>query len=199
MYIKCKFYLYYNQKDRKMIPKLHILRTADGHGLPLPTYESKHHIGLRLQAAIPSVLKLEMGDRVFIPVGFAIGVPNGFCGQVVSRLDLVREKGLLVMSAPRVLNPADRGPLFVLIQNESKTAQIIKRGDFIAELLIVPVQQVCWNEVEGLKETEVTPEERFWIDGKLEEPVTESVPEPVESKRRVKKSIRSRIKAADAK
>ena len=182
-----------------MIPKLHILRTADGHGLPLPTYESKYHSGLRLQAAIPSVLKLESGDRVFIPVGFAIGIPQGFCGQIVSKLDLVREKGLLVMSAPRVLNPVDRGPLFVLIQNESKTAQIIKRGDFIAELLIIPVQQVCWNEVEGAEETEVTPEENFWIDGKSEKDTISEMLEPVDSKRRVTKSIRSRVKSADGK
>ena len=182
-----------------MIPKLHILRTADGYGLPLPSYESPHHIGLRLQAAIPGSLKLESGDRVFIPIGFAIGIPNGFCGQIVSRLDLVREKGLLVMSAPRVLNPADRGALFVLIQNESKTAQIIKRGDIIAEMLIVPAQQVCWNEVEGGKNTKETPEELFWIDGKSEETTSKPLQESFESKRRVKKSIRSRIKSADAK
>ena len=103
------------------------------------------------------------------------------------------------MSAPRVLNPVDRGPLFVLIQNESKTAQIIKRGDFIAELLIIPVQQVCWNEVEGAEETEVTPEENFWIDGKSEKDTISEMLEPVDSKRRVTKSIRSRVKSADGK
>ncbi|MBQ8251618.1 MAG: hypothetical protein IJY92_06905 [Alphaproteobacteria bacterium] len=182
-----------------MIPKLHIVRTADGHGLPLPTYESQHHIGLRLQAAIPNGLKLEAGERVYIPVGFAIGVPKGFCGQIVSLPELVRDKGLLVMSAPHILNPADRGPLFILIQNESRTTQIIKRGDFVAELLIVPVQQICWNEIDGPEETDETPEEIFWIDGKSEETTASELKVPEENKRRVKKSIRSRVKAADEK
>ncbi len=182
-----------------MIPKLHIVRTADGHGMPLPTYESQHHIGLRLQAAIPNGLKLEAGERVYIPVGFAIGVPKGFCGQIVSLPELVRDKGLLVMSAPHILNPADRGPLFILIQNESRATQIIKRGDFIAELLLVPVQQICWNEIDGPEETGETPEEVFWIDGKSEKDTISEMLKPVDSKRRVTKSIRSRVKSADGK
>ena len=183
-----------------MIPKLHILKTADGHGLPLPSYESKNHSGLRLQAAIPNVLKLETGDRVYIPVGFAIGIPNGFCGLVVSLPSLVKEKGLLVMSAPHIVNPADRGPLFVLIQNEGRAAQIIKRGDFIAELLITSVQQVCWNEIEASEDIKETPEDQFWIDGKTEETTVQSKEDSLNfSSRRVKKSIRSRVKSADDK
>lgn len=187
------------QKDKKMVLKLHIVRTADGHGLLLPAYETKHHIGLRLQAAIPNALKLESGERVFIPVGFAIGIPQGYCGQIVSLPSLVRDRGLLVMSAPHILNPADRGPLFVLIQNESHGTQIIKRGDFIANLLILPVQQVCWNEIELSEEMQETPEDLFWIDKKQSETGDNHSSAVMESQRRVKKSIRSRIKAADEK
>lgn len=182
-----------------MVLKLHIVRTADGHGLPLPSYETKHHIGLRLQAAIPNALKLEAGERVFIPVGFAIGIPQGFCGQVVSLASLVRERGLLVMSAPHIVNPADRTPLFVLIQNESHATQIIKRGDFIANLLIVPAQQVCWNEIELSEEMQETPEDLFWIDKKQDDSDSSHETVMAESARRVKKSIRTRIKAADEK
>ena len=108
-----------------MAQKLQILRTADGYGLPLPMYESKDHMGLSLMAAIPDVIKLETGDIVCLPVGFAIGIPRGLCGLIVSVPDLVKEKGLVVTTAPALLNPADRGPIFVLIRNDSSKSQFI--------------------------------------------------------------------------
>jgi len=177
-----------------MAPKLQILRTADGHGLPLPVYDSRYHMGLQLQAAIPDVLKLEVGERVYIPVGFSIGIPDSFCGLIVSLPDLVKEKGVCVMSSPQVLNPADRGPIFVLIQNESHHTQIIKRGDYIAQLLITPVVQVCWDVVEGAEEMQETPSSAFFIDGKERVVSDATEQENATLKRRPVKSIRMRVK-----
>ena len=177
-----------------MTPKLQILRTADGHGLSLPMYDSRYHMGLSLQAAIPDVLKLEGGDRVYIPVGFAIGIPDSYCGFIVSLPELVKETGLEVMSAPQVIHPADRGPIFVLIQNESSHPQIIKRGDYIAQLIITPTVQVCWDEVEQTEEMQATPVSSFWIDkGEKETTEMPRAKEP-ESKRRPVKTIRMRVK-----
>lgn len=176
-----------------MAPKLQILRTADGYGLPLPMYETKDHMGLSLMAAIADVIKLDPEDVVYLPVGFAIGVPRGMCGFVFSDPDLVREKGLIVKSAPSILNPADRGPLFVLIKNDSSKSQFINRGDVIAQLVISTVVQVCWNEVESTYEEEATPVSKLWVDKKTEENSPQPMPEPTSPRRQVK-SIRMRVK-----
>ena len=176
-----------------MAPKLQILRTADGYGLPLPMYETKDHMGLSLMAAIPDVIKLESGDVVCLPIGFSIGIPRGLCGFIISVPELVKEKGLVVKSAPSILNPADRGPVFVLIKNDSSKAQFINRGDVIAELVISPVEQVCWNEVESNEETDTTPVSDLWVDKKQQESEPEDVAEPT-SQRRPVKSIRMRVK-----
>ena len=181
-----------------MALKLNILRTADGHGLAFPTYASKHHMGLRLQAAVPNILKLEVGERVLIPIGFVIGIPKGYCGQVISVPSVVREQGLVVMAAPYLINPADRTPLFVLIQNESRRPQIIKRGDIIAQLLVIPAEQVYWNEIINDKKSHETPESALWIDERMEETTEETV-EPKVSGRRVIKSIRERAVGTDEK
>lgn len=130
---------------------LSIARTADGNGLPLPTYSSKYHVGLNLQAAVPSALRLEPGDRAYVPTGFAIGVPAGYCGYVVSQPALAKEKGLIVLDAPQVIHPADRGPLFLLLQNLSTHLVVLHRGDVVAQLILQPVVQATWNDLSSSK------------------------------------------------
>lgn len=132
-----------------MIPKLHIIRTPDGVDFNLPAYASRHHAGLVLQAAVPSVLKLDSGERALVSVGFGIGIPDGLCGQIVSLPSVAKEKGLIVLDAPQIVNPADRDSLFVLVQNASRRQLILRRGDNIAQLVVMPVYQVCWNEITG--------------------------------------------------
>ena len=121
-----------------MVPTLYICRTSDGEGLPLPSYPSKDHIALTLQAAISAPVRLKAGERAHVPVGFAIGVPNGFCGQVVSFPTLALKEGVVVSDAPHILNPADRGPLTraLLVSSGSFCTRATSfRADFVA---IVP-------------------------------------------------------------
>ncbi len=138
-----------------MVPQLSISRTADAIGLPLPSYKSRYHMGLVLNAAIPTVLKLEANERALIPIGFCMGIPDRFCGQIVSLPEMVENQGIVVITAPQLLNPADRGPVQVYVQNISNKQQIIHRGDEFAALLITPAVQVAWNEVEtNIKNTQ---------------------------------------------
>ena len=132
-----------------MVPTLYISRTADGAGLPLPSYSSRHHIALNLQAAVATPVRLNKDERAFIPVGFTIGIPDGYCGQVVSLPTLAREQGVVVLDGPQILHPADRQPLFILLQNTSPKAVVIHRGLVCAQLLVLPAVQVCWKEVQS--------------------------------------------------
>ena len=131
------------------ILRLYIARTADGIGLPLPSYASRYHVGLNLQAAIPNAIRLETGDRIFIPCGFEVGIPDGFCGQVVSYPPLAQKHGLIVLDAPKIIHPADRGPIFLLLKNTSSHQVVLHRGDLVAQLVVVPVVQVALNDVTG--------------------------------------------------
>lgn len=147
-----------------MTPRLYIARTLDGNDLPLPAYQSQYHVGLLLRAAVGAPLKLNPGERVRVPIGFAIGVPQGFCGQIVSTPELSEKDGIIVSDAPHLLNPANREPIFVLLQNVSSGQHVIHRGDIIAELVIVPAVQVCWNEVKLGVPTDKTKTEQMIID-----------------------------------
>ena len=177
-----------------MVPTLYISRTSDGEGLPLPSYKSKDHIALTLQAAVSAPIRLRPRERAYVPVGFAIGVPNGFCGQVVSLPRLARKEGIVVSDAPHVLHPADRKPLFVLLRNTSSDDFVLHRGVVCAQLVIFPAVQVAWKEVERKIDTSkrTSTDEILLDEAEISEEDSLKALEP--SARREVRSIRDRYK-----
>ena len=147
-----------------MVPKLYITRTPDGSDFPLPSYNTKYHAGLNLMAAVGQPIKIAAGERVKVPVGFVIGIPHGFCGQIVSSPQLAEKDGLIVADAPHILNPADREPIFVLLQNITNTTHVLHRGEIIALLLITPVIQVSWHEINNKVTSQITSTETMILD-----------------------------------
>ena len=183
-------------KGGKMVPTLYIARTSDGEGLPLPSYESKNHIALTLQAAISAPIRLQAGERAYVPVGFAIGIPNGFCGQIVSLPELARKEGIIVSDAPQIIHPADRSPLFVLLRNTATDDFVLHRGVVCAQLVIFPAVQVAWKELEHQTNmAEITPTNEILLDETQEKSETANALEP--SARRPVHSIRNRYKKDD--
>ena len=179
-----------------MSPQLYITRTPDGSDLPLPSYSTKHHIGLNLMAAIGGTIKINPQERLRIPVGFAIGIPQGYCGQIVSNSNLAEKSGIIVSDAPHILNPADRGPLFVLLQNISEDQCLLHRGDLIAQLVITPAVQVCWNEIQSETYDTVTNESNIFLNTEQNSDSKEKK-DSFYSFRRKKTSPRNRFKTDD--
>ncbi len=178
-----------------MVPKIKIVRTPDGLDFPLPSYSSKHHFGLNLRAGISSTIKLNPGDRVRVPVGFAIALPDGLCGQIVSLPSLAHQHGIIVLDSPSIINPADHDQLFVLLQNTGQHQYVLKRGTPIAWLVISPVIQICWEElktnaVKGQKTPAVVEESALSA-----EPTPDTA--PTTNPKREERPIRNRFKPKD--
>lgn len=171
---------------------LSIARTADGIGLALPSYTSEHHMGLNLQLAAASVVRLEPGDRAYVPVGFVIGVPSGYCGYITSNPVLSRTHGVVIADAPRLISPADREPLFVLLHNISAQLAVLHRGDVIAQLVVQPAVQVTWQDLSSQHATgKTTPDANMVQDGF--DPSHDLNEDVMNSDKRVYKSPRNRF------
>ena len=178
-----------------MVPTLYICRTSDGEGLPLPSYKTRDHMALMLQAAITAPVRLKSGERAYVPTGFAIGIPNGFCGQVVSLPWLARKEGIVVADAPHIVHPAHRNPLFVLLLNASEKDVVLHRGIVCAQLVIFPAVQVAWKEVEQHMDASKTSTDEILLDETPTEEDSSHALEP--SARREVRSIRNRYKKND--
>lgn len=118
----------------------------------LPTYKSQDAAGCDLCYCGETPIILYTLDRATIHTGVHIALPKGYEAQVRGRSGLNRDHGIIV---PVGTIDADyRGDIGVVVYNLSREPYIIHPGDRIAQLVISPVVQVEWQQVDSLDETE---------------------------------------------
>ena len=139
-----------------MTPTVPIVRLPHGRDLPLPAYETAQAAGMDLRAAVPEdqPLTLRPGARHAVPTGLAFALPPGFEGQVRPRSGLAAKSGVTCLNTPGTIDADYRGEVKVILINLGEEDVAIRRGDRIAQLVIAPVVQAAWSEVESLDDTE---------------------------------------------
>lgn len=131
-----------------------IQREPDAAGLPLPQYATPGSAGADLYAAIQQPVVLEPGQRCRISTGIRIALPPGYEAQVRPRSGLADRYGLSMVNAPGTIDSDYRGVIQVILVNLGQEPITIRRGDRIAQLVVAPVVQAFWQEVQNLPETE---------------------------------------------
>ena len=136
-------------------PVVPITRLTHAQDLPLPAYETTQAAGMDLRAAVPddAPLTLRPGDRFAVPTGLAFALPEGFEGQVRPRSGLAFKSGITCLNSPGTIDADYRGEVKVILINHGPEDFIIRRGDRIAQLVIAPVVQAAWVEMESLDDT----------------------------------------------
>lgn len=130
-----------------------VIRLPHAADLPLPAYATPGSAGLDLQAAVSATVTLPPGARDAIPTGLAIALPDGWEAQVRPRSGLALKSGVTVLNSPGTVDADYRGEIKVILINLGDTPFVIARGDRIAQLVIAPVSQLVWQEVDTLPET----------------------------------------------
>jgi dUTP pyrophosphatase len=136
-------------------PIIPIQRLPHAEGLPLPAYETAQAAGMDLRAAVPeeTPFVLRPGARHAVPTGLAFALPPGFEGQVRPRSGLALKAGVTCLNTPGTIDADYRGEVKVILINLGEEDFVIRRGDRIAQLVIAPVIQAGWREVDSLDET----------------------------------------------
>lgn len=122
--------------------------------LPLPAYESALAAGADLRAAMDEDVVLAPGERTLIPTGFAMALPAGYEAQVRPRSGLAAKQGVTVLNSPGTVDADYRGEVKVVLVNLGQDPVTISRGMRIAQMVIAPVMQPRFTEVEALSETD---------------------------------------------
>ena len=121
--------------------------------VPLPKYATEGSSGMDIYAAVLSDVVLGAGDTVLVPSGFKMEIPVGFEGQVRPRSGLALKHGISILNAPGTIDSDYRGEVGVILTNFGKKEFTIKRGERIAQLVIMPVTRAKWEEVSDINET----------------------------------------------
>lgn len=134
--------------------KISILKLEHLGELPLPSYATINSAGMDLIAAIKDYVVLKHMERMLIPTGIAIALPEGYEAQIRPRSSLAYKNGITVINAPGTIDADYRGEIFVPIINFAKEDFTIKRGMRIAQIVISQYAQINWNILEELEKTD---------------------------------------------
>ena len=131
--------------------KVKIVNTS---GNALPFYATRGSAGLDLKASLEAELILQPMERLLVPTGLFIELPNGFEAQVRPRSGLAVKQGITCLNTPGTIDSDYRGEIKILLINLSGESQSIQPGDRIAQLVVQKYEQVEWEQVEILSATE---------------------------------------------
>jgi dUTP pyrophosphatase len=91
------------------------------------------------------------GERALIGTGLAVAIPQGHAGLVLPRSGLASRRGLTLANAPGLIDAGYRGEITIAVVNLDPAEKVeIRRGDRIAQLLVVPFAVVEPVEVAEL-------------------------------------------------
>jgi dUTP pyrophosphatase len=94
------------------------------------------------------------GDRAMVGTGLAVAIPPGHAGLVLPRSGLASRQGLTLANAPGLIDAGYRGEITIALVNLDPREKVeVRRGDRIAQLLVVPFADAEPVEVAELPET----------------------------------------------
>ena len=120
----------------------------------LPSYATNLSAGMDLRANIEQPIVLAPLQRVLVPTGLYIALPEGYEAQVRPRSGLAIKRGITVLNSPGTIDADYRGEICVILVNLSNEDFKIVDGERIAQMVIARHETVEWNEVEVLDATE---------------------------------------------
>ena len=121
---------------------------------PLPAYATQGSSGLDLRAFIPTPVQLAPLERVLIPTGLHIAMPNHLEAQIRPISGLAIKQGLTCFNTPGTIDADYRGEIKVILINLSNEIQVIQDGDRIAQIVFQKVEKMEWQLVENLETTQ---------------------------------------------
>jgi dUTP diphosphatase len=121
---------------------------------PLPAYATEMSAGMDLRANLSEPVVLKPLERCLIPTGLFIALPAGYEAQVRPRSGLALKKGITLLNSPGTIDADYRGEIGVILVNLSSEEFVVNDGERIAQLVIARYEQIQWEMVDTLDETQ---------------------------------------------
>ena len=120
----------------------------------LPQYSTSSSAGMDLRANIDAPILLKPMQRVLVPTGLFMALPEGYEAQVRPRSGLAIKHGITVLNTPGTIDADYRGEIGVILMNFGQEDFLIQDGERIAQMVVSKYEKVDFLDVELLEETE---------------------------------------------
>lgn len=131
-----------------------VVKVIKDEGVTLPKYETSGAAGMDVRANIKEPIVLGSLDRVLIPLGLRLEIPEGYEVQVRPRSGLALKHGIGMVNSIGTIDSDYRGEIGAIIVNLSKEPYTIQPQERIGQLVLNKVEQIEWEVVEKLSESE---------------------------------------------
>ena len=120
----------------------------------IPTRGSKFSAGYDLYAATDHDIQIPPHSTVKIGTGLAMEIPTGWFGAVFPRSGIATKRGLRPANCVPVIDCDYRGEWLIPLHNDSNETMTVQAGERIAQLVILPYQDIDFKEVNELRDTD---------------------------------------------
>jgi dUTP pyrophosphatase len=120
----------------------------------LPSYATEGAAGMDIRANLEEPMVLKPLERIAIPTGLSLKLPEGYEAQIRPRSGLALKYGITVLNAPGTIDSDYTGEIRILLVNYSTETFTIRPGERVAQMIISKYEKVEWEEAQTLIETE---------------------------------------------
>lgn len=120
----------------------------------LPEYATGGSAGMDIRANLSGDLVIRPGERVLVPTGLFLELPEGYEAQIRPRSGLAIKQGITCLNSPGTIDSDYRGEIRVILINHSQEEQHIHHGDRIAQMVVQKFERVKWKPVGSVSSTE---------------------------------------------
>ena len=119
----------------------------------LPSYKTKGSSGMDLIAFIKDPIKIAPNTSALIPTGISVAIPSDVEIQIRPRSGLAAKSSISVLNTPGTIDSDYRGELKIILFNHSKKEFVVRNNDRIAQIVLMPVLKIDFEEVDDLPDT----------------------------------------------
>jgi len=119
----------------------------------LPSYKTKGSSGMDLMAFIKDPIKIAPNTSALIPTGISVAISSDVEIQIRSRSGLAAKSSISVLNTPGTIDSDYRGELKTILFNHSKEEFVVRNNDRIAQIVLMPVLKIDFEEVDNLPVT----------------------------------------------
>tara|TARA_Y100001970_G_C14232207_1_gene859368 strand:- start:2389 stop:2826 length:438 start_codon:yes stop_codon:yes gene_type:complete len=119
----------------------------------LPSYKTNGASGVDLMAFIDKPIKIAPNCSQLIPTGLSVAFSNDFEIQIRPRSGLAAKNNITVLNTPGTIDSDYRGEIKIIIFNHGKKDFIINNKDRVAQMILVPVAKIRFEETDSLPDT----------------------------------------------
>ena len=132
-----------------------VLDARLGNEFPLPSYATEGSAGLDLRAMLTEDLVIKTGETAFVKTGIAIYLKDPrYAAMILPRSGLGVKHGIVLGNLVGLIDADYQGELMVYLWNRSKEDFTLQVGERMAQMVIVPVMQATFNQVEDFEASE---------------------------------------------